>query len=396
MSNGITVLFLLKRVDCNDGVSSYLETLLTGMKANGDKAVIISGRVTTPVKTEPRRQALEAASEEWVILDYLSPRRLDIKSIKQISAIIKKHSVDVISPQGMTMLPFSFVVSNLTGKPVVANYLPSIHGAVPTELAKKRSLKKNLAYRLIVGIFPPWKFIAMSKDNIRFFREECGIGSKRIVYIATGIDSERYRPPSAAERKNARESLQLPDTALVCVLSGRLNFNKGHDLAIEAIRKLRFTSPELEIVCLFPGSGADVEAIRADARQDPATAGSFRFLGFVDDETLLNVYWAADIALLPSRLEGFGLAIAEAMACGAVPIRTPSGGWEDQIIEGETGFVIPFDDAAALAARIYELADENRRLKMRDSSIAHAHKNFRKDVMVSRTSELYRRALTKR
>ncbi len=396
MSNAITVLFLLKRVDCNDGVSSYLETLLTGMKANGDRAVIISGRVTTPAKTEPRRQALEAASEEWIVLENLSPRRLDVKSLKKISAVIRKHSVDVISPQGLTMLPFSLAISKITGKPVVANYHPSIHGADPTALTKKRSLKKRLAYRLIAKIFTPWKFIAMSKDNIRFFRDECGINARRIEYIVAGIDSDRYRPSSPVERKNAREILQLSDTALVCVLSGRLNFNKGHDLVIEAVKRLRSTAPKLEIVCLFPGSGADVEAIKAHASGDPASAGSFRFLGFVDDETLLNVYWAADIALLPSRLEGFGLAIAEAMSCGAVPIRTPSGGWEDQIIEGETGFVIPFDDALALASRIHDLADHDRRLKMRDATIAHAENNFRKDVMVSRTLELYRRAIANR
>jgi len=395
MPNGITVLFLLKRVDCNDGVSSYLETLLTGMKANGDRVVIISGRVTTPAKTEPRRLALEAAAEEWVILENLSPRRLDLKSLKEISAIIRKHSVDVISPQGLTMLPFSFVVSKLTGKPVVTNYHPSIHGSDPTNLAKKRSLKKRLAYRLIAGVFTPWKFIAMSKDNIRFFREECGVNPRRIEYIVAGIDSDRYRPPSAEERQNARQFLKLPDTALVCVLSGRLNFNKGHDLVIEAVKMLRSTAPALEIICLFPGTGADVEAIKAHAGQDTASAGCFHFLGFVDDETLLNVYWAADIALLPSRLEGFGLAIAEAMACGAVPIRTPSGGWEDQIIDGETGFVVPFDDSEALAARIQDLTDQDRRLRMRDAAIAHAHNNFRKDVMVSRTSDLYRRAIAK-
>ncbi len=396
MPEGITVLFLLKRVDCNDGVSSYLETLLTGMKAKGDRVVIVSGRVTTPANAEARRQALEDASEEWIILDNLSPRRLDMKNLKAISAVIRKHSVDVISPQGLSMLPFSFVVSKLTGKPVVANYLPSIHGADPTALTNKMSLKKRLSYRLIAGIFTPWKFIAMSKDNIRFFRDECGVNPRRIEYIVGGIDSDRYRPPSPVERQNARESFQLADSALVCVLSGRLNFNKGHDLVIEAVKQLHVTAPELEIVCLFPGTGADVEAIKAHARQDPATAGSFRFLGFVDDDTLLNAYWAADIALLPSRLEGFGLAIAEGMSCGAVPIRTPSGGWEDQIIEGETGFVVPFNDAGALAARIHDLADRDRRLKMRDATIAHAHNYFRKDAMVSRTSELYQRAIAGR
>jgi glycosyltransferase involved in cell wall biosynthesis len=392
MPDAITVLFLLKRVDCNDGVSSYCETLLTGMKANGDKNVIVSGRITSSDKTEPRRRALEDASLEWICVENFRPSRPDLKTIRLVADIVRKYSVDVISPQGLSMLPLSYIVSKFTGKPVIANYHPSIHGSDSVGMTKRKNFKERISYRLITSLFPAQKFIALSKDIVRFFHEDCGISKRRVEYIVAGIDSGRYRPPTSYERGNARKFFDLSDDTLVCVLTGRLSLNKGHDLVIEAVRQLRASHSALKIVCLFPGTGHDEAALKEMAKTSPTDEEAFRFLGFVDNATLLNAYWAADIALLPSRLEGFGLAVAEAMSCGAVPIRTPSGGSEDQIIQGKTGFVIPFNDAAALANRILELADQPTRERMRKATIEHAELYFRKETMVSKTSDLYRRA----
>lgn len=392
MSDSTTVLFLLKRVDCNDGVSSYCETLLTGMKAKGDKVIVISGRVTSSAETEARRRAIEAASEAWICLDDLNPRRMNVKTLKVMLAAIRRYSVDVISPQGLSMLPLSYLLSKLSRKPIVANYHPSIHGSNVEQVARSKSLKERLAYRLTAACFSPWMYIAISQHVVKFFRDDCKISSRRIENIVLGVDLARYRLPSAEERKIAKDFFRLSDTDLVCILTGRLNFNKGHDLVIDAVRKLRVSNPDLSIVCLFPGSGADAEAIKELAFQEVTDENAFRFLGFVDDETLLKAYWAADVALLPSRLEGFGLAVAEAMACGAVPIRTPSGGVEDQIVDGVTGFVVPFNDSAALAARIGDLSNEERRSEMRKAAAAHAVAHFDNNSMVLHTSELYRRA----
>jgi glycosyltransferase involved in cell wall biosynthesis len=105
---------------------------------------------------------------------------------------------------------------------------------------------------------------------------------------------------------------------------------------------------------------------------------------------LREAYWAADIGLLPSRAESFGLVIPEAMRCGCVPVRTPSGGWQDQIVDGVNGFVVPFDDAPALAERIATLADRERRETMRGRAIAHATENFDQRRMLAATADLYR------
>ena len=111
---------------------------------------------------------------------------------------------------------------------------------------------------------------------------------------------------------------------------------------------------------------------------------------------LRSVYWASDIALLPSRREGFGTAIAEAMCSGCVPIRTPSGGARDQIIEGETGYTVPFDDPAALARRIADLAEPERHARMSEASAKHASTSFDKRITTERTAALYREVVLRR
>jgi glycosyltransferase involved in cell wall biosynthesis len=112
----------------------------------------------------------------------------------------------------------------------------------------------------------------------------------------------------------------------------------------------------------------------------------------VSADVLRNAYWASDIGLLPSRFEGFGLVVAEAMCCGCVPVRTPSGGCEDQILDGSNGFVIPFNNPLALAARISDLADPERRLAMREAAINYASQHLSQDRMIAAIAGVYRDA----
>jgi glycosyltransferase involved in cell wall biosynthesis len=161
-------------------------------------------------------------------------------------------------------------------------------------------------------------------------------------------------------------------------------------VVVDAVRILRRSDPELSVVCLFPGGGDQAETIQAYAFVDAADRAAFRFLGFLEAEAFRRVYWAADVGLLPSRFEGFGYVIAEAMSCGCVPIRTPSGGCSDQIVEGVNGFVIPFNDAALLARRLAELAQPLRRAQMRENALDFAARHFDQRTMIAETDTLYR------
>ncbi len=390
MQAPVTILMLLKRVDCVDGVAAYLETIIEGLRARGDRVVLLTGPVSTPDGSDTRREAIRAAALDWVVVPSFDARRPTAALIREILAVMRRYDVDVLSPQGFAVLPVSHLIGRLTGRTVVTNYHPSIHGDETKAMTGERSATERLAFRAVTLLFRADRFIALSRDIAVFFRDVCGIPASRIHEQVLGVETDHYRRPSEAERAAARARFGLAPETLVAVLPGRMNLSKGHDLVADAVRSLAADRPELEIACLFPGGGNQRAVIEANVIRDEADRARFRFLGFVERDALRDCYWAADIVLLPSRMEGFGLVVAEAMCCGAIVIRTPSGGWQDQVVEGVTGFVVPFNDAPALATAIARVADSPDRGAMREAAIAHATVRFDKTRMVDGTSDLYR------
>ena len=390
MSEPIAILLLLKRVDCNDGVASYLESLVTGLRDHGDRVVVVSGEVTTLYESEARRRSISDAVLDWVVLDGLSASRPRPAHLRRILSLIRLHDVGVVSPQGFSMLPMGCVAGRLAGKPVVMNYHPSLQGDNTKTMTGRMPLRRRLAFRALVAALGADRYIALSRDIALFFEHQCGIPQRRIHEQVLGVETGFYRKPTDEERRHARRRLAIDEATLVAVLPGRMNLNKGHDVAAEAFRILATRRPDIDALCLFPGDGDQRGRIEADALRDRKDQALFRFLGFVEREVLRDTYWAADIVLLPSRLEGFGLVVAEAMCCGAIVIRTPSGGWQDQVEEGRTGFLVPFDDPPALAAAIETVSDSPRRLAIRDEVMRMASTKFSKERMITGTSALYR------
>lgn len=139
----------------------------------------------------------------------------------------------------------------------------------------------------------------------------------RIAVIPPGVDLHRFQP---GDRAAARARLGLPDDARVALAVRRLVRRTGVDLLLEAWR--RDPGPGGALL-LLAGTGPEGERLRADA----AGMDSVRFLGRVDDDTLPDLYRAADVSVVPSRsLEGFGLVVLESMACGTPVVATAVGG----------------------------------------------------------------------
>ena len=390
VTKSATILLLLKRVDCVDGVSAYLETIIDGLRDRGDRVVVVSGPVTTPDGSDSRCRAIAAAALDWIVIDPFEAARPPRALVRRILDVIRAYGVDVVSPQGFSVLPLGVLVGRLSGRPVVANYHPSLHGDQTASMTGERSLKERLGMRAVTTVFRADRFIALSHDIHDFFRDVCRIPPRLIHEQVLGVETDFYRRPKEAERAAARSALGLDAGGLVAVLPGRMNLSKGHDLVADAARRLRRERPDLRLTCLFPGGGNQRAEIEAAVLRDEGDREQFRFLGFVDRETLRQTYWASDLVLLPSRMEGFGLVVAEAMCCGAIVIRTPSGGWQDQVVENVTGHVVPFNDAPALARAIAAVADRPDRHAMRDAAIGHASSRFAKARMVEGTSDLYR------
>jgi glycosyltransferase involved in cell wall biosynthesis len=183
------------------------------------------------------------------------------------------------------------------------------------------------------------------------------------------LEPQRYTSPRV--RHELRIAFGWRDE-LVLLFVGRLAREKGLLTLLDALRELygRGVRPKLVLV----GSGPMEEELRARAEELGLKA---QFLGFLQGEELAKVYAAADMLVLPSRSETWGLVINEGMEFGLPLILSDRVGSVPVLLEeGENGFSFPAGDSRSLAARIEKLcSDPELRERMGDASRAKSRSN---------------------
>ena len=387
---GADVLFLVEVVNCNDGIASYCETLATGLQSRGTQIYLVSGEVRSDEKSETKRHKLSAAVKEWHEFPGLG--KVPSPSIFfRLLKLIRERNITVINVHGLGMLLWGKLLSLMTGARLVATYHPSVLGNIEKVQNAPKS-RFSLKQVLFFNAFFPDKLILMSEESRQHLSRYLWGSKDGIAKVYGGVDTVHFRPPSESERRQARQKFGLAENEFVCLLAARLAWVKGHDLLIKAVRKLRDDNiaPSVQITCFFVGSGGAgrEKEIKSFAHAgDEKDNSTFKFLGFMGD--VREVLWAADVFVLPSRFEGFPLGVAEAMATGLVPVRTPAGGASDQIIDGQTGFIVPFEDVGALGEAIGKLIDPALRQAMAKNCIARAQQFFGVGSMVDLTLQIY-------
>ena len=176
-----------------------------------------------------------------------------------------------------------------------------------------------------------------------------------MVKLAPGVDPAEFRPGSGGARIRGQLGIAPDRPVVVCV--SRMVPRKGQDLLIRAWPAVRAASGA-DPLLLLVGDGPYRSRLDDLARRC-GVAGSVRFTGPVSWDDLPAYYDAGTIFAMPCRtrragldVEGLGIVYLEASATGLPVIGGDSGGAPDAIVEGETGYVVPGRDPAALADRI--------------------------------------------
>ena len=188
--------------------------------------------------------------------------------------------------------------------------------------------------------------VSVSHAFRRLLIERYGIKPWDAHVIHPGVDLERFSPGSRSE---SRERIGLSATSFVAVCARRLVPRTGVGVLLEAWADERLPSDRQ---LLIVGDGADREELSRTV--DRLRLGErVRFLGRVDDVTLVNAYRAADVAVLPSlALEGFGLVVLEALACGVPVVATRVGGLPEALDGLDRSLVVQPQDPDALVRRL--------------------------------------------
>ncbi len=177
-----------------------------------------------------------------------------------------------------------------------------------------------------------------------------GFPPGRIVHIPNGVDLDCFRPDPTARSAEARRRLGLPPGLLV-IYAGRLDPQKGLHTLIAAMRAPGAAMSEARLLLL--GDGPQRAELERSVRQD-GLGNRVMFRGAVEE--VAPYLRAGDVFALPSLGEGMPNALLEAMASGLPCVASAVGGCRDAIAHGDTGFLVPPGDAAALQEALERLA----------------------------------------
>ena len=180
---------------------------------------------------------------------------------------------------------------------------------------------------------------------------------KKIVIIPPGVDTGHFYPIPADE---AREAIGIPKNDRMVLFVGRIEPLKGVDTLIRAMACMRLGDLDepayLAIIGGDPNASPEdmsaemtrLQALCTDLCLDHMVV----FLGKRDQDTLPYYYSAADVLVMPSHYESFGMVALEAMACGTPVIASQVGGLALLVLDGVTGFHVPNGDSDALCAKL--------------------------------------------
>jgi mannosylfructose-phosphate synthase len=171
--------------------------------------------------------------------------------------------------------------------------------------------------------------VATTAEQHRLLVTDYLADASRTITLPPGYDDSRFYPIGPARRDSLRRSLGFDSPTILAV--GRLARNKGYDLLLDGFQCLLKRMPEAQLALAAGGAHpTDAEKAALAQLQSQAdrlgVASRVKFLGYVPDETLADHYRAADVYILPSRYEPFGMTAIEAMACGTPSVVTIHGG----------------------------------------------------------------------
>jgi len=210
-----------------------------------------------------------------------------------------------------------------------------------------------------------------------------GIPREKIDVVHCGVDVGMFSPAPAPGMLVERPTV---------LFVGKMVKNKGPLVMAEAVLALRKKFPDIHAI--FIGDGLHVPNMIRERFTAEGALDNLDLLGFIDLDKLPDFYRRAHAFMAPAEYEGFGAVYIEAQACGCPVIASTSGGGSEAVADGETGFLIPYDDVAAATDRLERLlGDSELRGRMSEAGIRRVRETFAMDRYIGRVMAVYERAV---
>ena len=214
-----------------------------------------------------------------------------------------------------------------------------------------------------------------------------GALSDRITVVPCGVDLDLFRP---VNKEDARRQLGLADDERIILFVGRIEPLKGIDILISAAAQLHEEADFFQAVIV--GGDARAETRVRELKSLATTLGvehHVSFVGAVDHERLPLYYNAADVCVVPSFYESFGLVAVEAMACGTPVVASRVGGLVTTVRDGETGYLVPWRCPEPFAERLDLLLRNDELRASLGGAAREAVQRFRWSNVADAVADIY-------
>jgi D-inositol-3-phosphate glycosyltransferase len=217
-----------------------------------------------------------------------------------------------------------------------------------------------------------------------------GAARDRVEIIAPGVDHAFFSP---GNRRQARRALALDDEGPLVLFVGRIQPLKGVDVAVRAVAQLEGLGvADARLVIVGGPSGpsgeGELDAIHGLVNE-LGLSSRILFVPPQPHELLSTYYRAADVCIVPSRSESFGLVALEAAACGTPVIATAVGGLTSLVDHGETGFLVDGGDADAFASYLAKTLAQPELAQRLGQAAAQRARNYTWPLAAARLRRLY-------
>ncbi len=241
----------------------------------------------------------------------------------------------------------ALAIARILKRPICSTY----HTALPQYVAQltEDPAMEELMWRYTLWYYNQMDVIYVPSHAVGDELMSKGVPEHKIRFYPRGIDSWTFHPSKRNGFFTSR--YRLEEHVLKLLYVGRVSKEKNVDLLENVFRRLRQTRENIHLIIV--GEGPYLKEMKQRAADLPVT-----FTGFLDGEDLCQAYASSDVFVFPSTTDTFGNVILEAQASGLPVVVTDEGGPKENLIPGETGFVIPANDERRFARVLLDLIDD--------------------------------------
>jgi glycosyltransferase involved in cell wall biosynthesis len=370
------------------GISPHVYHLSRSLARNGVKVYV----VTCDFPGAPQHEVLDGV-EVYRIDSYKNPSPdfatwvylMNVNMQKEAATIIRNlgGNVDVLHAHDWLVATAGIGLKHVFRKPLFA----TMHS---TEIGRRNGI--HFDYERMIHeteawlTYEAWKVICCSDYMVSHVRWAFGLPPDKQIMIPNGVDANVYAEIQNKDLTQFRSKFALPSERIVLFV-GRLVYEKGIHVLVNAIPRVL---ENVNVKTIIVGNGYMKEQISSLVK----VLGIDRkvmFTGFVDDETLRRLQTCADVSVVPSLFEPFGIVALEAMAAKSPVVVSDTGGLGEIVDHDTDGIKVYTNNPDSLAWGITRiLTDDKNANRLRNNAFKKIQEKYNWGRIAQQTEEVYR------